>query len=213
MVQTLSAPKITLHELRKKFGLQLVEDEQFFREWQDDLPEISEEEKRRLDRVKASYSNLLEYPPLLENPVKMVVLSPLLDLVGFYLPPFRIRSEKSIEISLEDQEIIIKGQIDVLAVCDQFWVVVIESKQAAFSIEVGRSQLLTYMLANPNLKQATYGLILNGSSFRFLKLVKGETFQYAVSGIFDLFNPGNDLYCIVGILKRLAQLAEQSPLL
>ncbi len=223
MVQTLPAKEITLHELTEKFGLQLVEDEQFFREWQDDLPAITEAEKQRLDRVKASYSNLLAYPPLLENTVKMVVLSPLLDLAGFYLPPFRIRSEKSIEISLEDEGVIIRGQIDVLALYDQFWVVVIESKQAALSLEVGRSQLLTYMLANPNPHGPTYGLILNGSSFRFFKLVKlarsdseetspgslvkGETSHYAVSRIFDLFNPNNDLYQVLRILKHLAQLA------
>lgn len=207
MVQTLPAKAITLHELTEKFGLQLVEDEQSFREWQDDQPEIPEEERQRLDRVKASYSNLLEDPPLLENTVKMVVLSPLLDLAGFYLPPFRIRSEKSSEISLEDEGVIIKGQIDVLAVCEQFWVVVIESKQAAFSLEVGRSQLLTYMLANPHPDRPTYGLILNGSSFRFLKLIKGETLRYALSRIFDLFNPGNDLYHVLRVLKRLAQLA------
>jgi len=209
MVQILPAKEITLHQLKEKFGLQLVEDEQFFREWQDDLPEITEAEKQRLDRVKASYSNLLEDPPLLENTVKMVVLSPLLDLAGFYLPPFRIRSEKSLEISLEDEGLIIKGQIDVLAVCTQFWVVVIESKQAAFSLEVGRSQLLTYMLANPHPDRPTYGLILNGSNFRFLKLVKGERYQYALSRIFDLFNPGNDLYQVLRVLKRLGQLTTQ----
>jgi hypothetical protein len=207
MVQTLTAREITLHELKEKFGLQLVENGEFFPEWQDSLPEITEVEKQRLDRVKASYSNLLEDPPLLKNTVKMVVLSPLLDLAGFYLPPFRIRSEKSIEMSLEDEEVIMRGQIDVLAVCGQFWVVVIESKQAAFSLEVGRSQLLTYMLANPYPDRPTYGLILNGSSFRFLKLVKGERCQYAASRLFDLFNPGNDLYEVLPVLKRLAQLA------
>lgn len=206
MVQTIAAREITLHQLKEKFGLQLVEDEQFFREWQEELPEITELEKQRLNRVKASYFNLLEEPPILENTVKMVVLSPLLDLAGFYLPPFRIKSEKSLEISLEDEGLTIKGQIDVLAVCNQFWVVVIESKQAAFSLEVGKSQLLTYMLANPHPEQPSYGLILNGSNFRFLKLVKGERCQYAVSRIFDLFNPGNDLYQVLGILKRLAQL-------
>ncbi|MDJ0729246.1 MAG: restriction endonuclease subunit R [Crocosphaera sp.] len=207
MIQTLPAKEITLHELREQFGLQFVEDEQFFREWQDDLPEIAEAEKQRLDRVKASYSNLVEDPPLLENTVKMVVLSPLLDLAGFYLPPFRICSEKSIIISLEDEGVIIKGQMDVLAVCHQFWVVVIESKQAAFSLEVGKAQLLTYMLANPHSDQPSYGLMLNGSNFRFLKLIKGERCQYAVSRLFDLFNPGNDLYHVLRVLKRLAQLA------
>jgi hypothetical protein len=207
MVQTLPAKQITLHELTDKFGLQLIENDQFFREWQDNIPEITEEEKQRLDRVKVSYSNLLAEPPLLENTVKMVVLSPLLDLAGFYLPPFRIRSEKSIEISLEEQGVMIKGQIDVLAVYNQFWVVVIESKQAAFSLEAGRAQLLTYMLANPHPHRPTYGLILNGSSFRFFKLVKGETSHYALSRIFDLFNPENDLYQVLCVLKHLAQLA------
>ncbi|NEP13673.1 MAG: restriction endonuclease subunit R [Symploca sp. SIO2C1] len=207
MVQTLPAKEITLQELTDKFGLQLIEDEQFFREWQDQLPEITQAETQKLDRVKASYYNLLADPPLLENTVKMVVLSPLLDLAGFYLPPFRIRSEKSIEISLEDEEAIIRGQIDVLAVYDQFWAVVIESKQAAFSLEAGRAQLLTYMLANPHPHRPTYGLILNGSSFRFFKLVQKETSHYAVSRIFDLFNPQNDLYQVLRVLKHLAQLA------
>ena len=221
MVQTLPAREITLQQLKEKFALQLVENEQFFREWQDDLPEITKAEKQRLDRVKASYSNLMEAPPLLENTVKlarslgdskspgslvkMVILSPLLDLAGFYLPPLRIKSEKSLKITLEDEGIIIKGQIDVLAVYEKFWVVVIESKQAAFSLEVGSPQLLTYMLANPYSERPTYGLILNGSNFRFFKLLRGERSQYAVSRIFDLFNPGNDLYQVLRILKRLAQ--------
>ncbi len=207
MVQTLAAKTITLQELSEKFGLQLIEDEQLFREWQDDLPEITEAEKQRLDRVKASYSNLLEDPPLLENTVKMVVLSPLLDLAGFYLPPFRLKSEKSIEISLEDKELIIRGLIDVLVVCDQFWVVVIESKQAAFSLEVGRPQLLTYMLANTHPDRPTYGLLTNGNSFLFIKLIQRDTPQYILSRLFYILNPGNDLYHVLGVLKRLAQLA------
>ena len=207
MVQTLRAREITLQEIAKKFGLQLVEDEQLFREWQDDLPEITEAEKQRLDRVKASYSNLIEDPPLLENTVKMVVLSPLLDLAGFYLPPFRIKSEKSIEISLEDEGVIIKGQIDVLVMCDQFWVVVIESKQAAFSLEVGKSQLLTYMLANPYLDRPTYGLLTNGNSFLFIKLIQKDTPQYISSRLFYILNPGNDLYQVLRVFKRIAQLA------
>jgi hypothetical protein len=62
------------------------------------------------------------------------------------------------------------------------------------------------MLANPDPDRPTYGFILNGSNFRFLKLVKGERYQYAISRMFDLFNPGNDLYDVLRVLKRLAQL-------
>jgi len=72
MVQTIQAKEITLLDLENSFGLQLVEDEQFFREWQDKLPEITNSEKQQLDRVKTSYVNLLKYPPLLENTVKVL---------------------------------------------------------------------------------------------------------------------------------------------
>lgn len=210
MVQTIPAKDITLLDLERKFGLQLVEDEQFFREWQDDLPSITDLEKQRLDRVRASYTNLLRYPPFLENSVKMIALSPLLDLADFYLSPFHIKSEKSVEISAEDEGVIYKGQIDVLALSEQLWVVVIESKKAAFSIEEGRPQLLAYMLASPNLEQPTYGMITNGASFVFFKLVKLPNPQYALSKMFYIFNPGNDLYGVLSVLKRLGQLVNSS---
>ncbi|MDY6785243.1 MAG: restriction endonuclease subunit R [Cyanobacteriota bacterium] len=207
MVQTIQAKNVTLRELHTKFGLQFVEDENFFREWQDDLPEIIEVEKQRLDRVKTSYSNLLEYPPLLENTVKMVILSPLLDLAGLYLPPFHIKSEKSVEIAEEDEGILLRGQIDVLGVFERFWLVAIESKKAAFSLEVGKPQILAYMLANPEREKPVYGLITNGNSFIFLKLIQGDIPQYALSRLFYILNPGNDLYGVLSILKRLGQLA------
>ena len=156
MVQTIQPRNVTMYDLRTKFEIELVEDDQFFREWEDNLPEISEAEKQRLDRVKASYRNLLEYPPLLENTVKMVVLSPFLDLADFYLSPFHVTSEKSVEIVDEDEGMIVRGQLDVLALFQEFWVVVIESKQAAFSLEVGIPQLLAYMLANLSADRPTY---------------------------------------------------------
>jgi len=98
MVQTIQARNVALNDWETQFKIEWVEDDQFFREWQDDLPEISDYEKQRPDRVKASYSNLLKHPPLLENTVKMVVQSPFWDLADFYLAPFHVTSEKSLEI-------------------------------------------------------------------------------------------------------------------
>jgi hypothetical protein len=206
MVETIQARNIALNDLETHFKIEWVEDDQFFREWQDHLPEINDAEKQRLDRVKASYRNLLKHPPLLENTVKMVVLSPFLDLADFYLAPFHVTSEKSVEIIDEDEGMIVRGQLDVLALFQEFWVVVIESKKAAFSLEVGIPQLLAYMLANLSADRPTYGLLMNGSSFLFVKLVKRETPQYAFSRWFSMFNPGNDLYSVLSILKRLGQL-------
>lgn len=209
MVQTIQASLVTLLELETNFKLELLEDEQLFREWQDNLPEITDIEKQRLDRVKASYLNLLKYPPLLENTVQMVVLSTLLDLADFYLPPFHIKSEKSVQISALDDDVTVKGNIDILVLFEQLVVVAIESKQAAFSVEVGKPQLLSYMLAISNSDKPVYGLIANGASFLFVKLIKQETPKYLLSRLFYVFNPGKELYQVLSILKRLGKLATE----
>jgi len=87
MVATIAAKYITRRQLRDKFNLERTEDEQFFREWQDDLPELTDLEKQLLDEVKSDYRYLSE-SIMLEVIVKMVVLSLLLRLAGFYRPPF-----------------------------------------------------------------------------------------------------------------------------
>jgi hypothetical protein len=207
MVQTLQAETITLQELIRLYGLQLVEDEQFFPEWQDNLPELTEEEKQLLDQVKAGYINLRNYPPLLENTVNTVVLSPLLFIGKFYLPPFHIKLEKSVEIETEDKGTIIKGRIDFLLLNEQFWVTVIESKQVAYSVEAGLDQILAYMLASPQSQQQVFGMITSGGSFMFIKLVQGNPPRYGTSDIFDIRNRGNELYQVLSILKCLSQLA------
>lgn len=207
MAQTIQAKDITLSQLEAFFGLQLTEDADFFREWQDDLPEINDAEKQALDRVKASYLNLIKYPPMLENTVKMVVLAPVLDLAGFFLSPFHVKSEKSIEIAEEDEGNIIRGQIDVLVVREQLWFMVIEAKKAAFSIEEGLAQLLAYMWATPHPHKPVFGMICTGNSFVFIKLVIGENPRYATSNIFDVRNLGNDLYKVLKIFKQLAKIS------
>lgn len=204
MVQTIQAKTATLRELIINFRLQLVRDEQFFREWQDDLPEISDLEKQLLDRIVDGFINLLNYPPVLENVVRMSVLDPLLFLAGFYLPPFYVKSEQSVEIATDDEGVIITGSLDVLVLKEQLWVLVVESKKAAFSVEEGLAQILSYMLGNPTPEKPSFGMITTGGSFIFIKLVPGMP-QYATSRLFGIRSPG-DLYLVFKILKRLGQL-------
>jgi hypothetical protein len=204
MVQIIQADKVTLYDLVKKFKLRLSEDQLFFQEWQGELSELSEWEQQRLDRVKESYINLT-LRPMLEDMVKMVVLSPLLDLAGFYLPPFYSQSEESVELVEEDEGVVIRGKIDILVVQDSLWVIVIESKRAGLSLEPGIPQALSYMLASPQPQKPLFGLVTNGSNFIFLKLIQQEVPLYALSDEFAL-RRGNDLYTVLGILKRLSQL-------
>ncbi len=82
----------------------------------------------------------------------------------------------------------------------------IESKESFFSVEVGLAQLLIYMLAAPQTHHPTsFGLIVAGGSLMFIKLVRGERNQYGRSRIFEIANPGNELYQVLAILKRLGQ--------
>ena len=203
MAQTLAAEKVTLYDLKKQFGLQRVEDAQFFQEWREDLPELTDSERQRLERVKAIYENLASRS-VLENTIKMAIVSPLLDLAGFFLPPFYIDTEEEVQIEAEDEGIPIRGRIDVLVLKDQFWVLVIESKRAEFSLKVGIPQALTYMLANPNPTQPLYGMVTNGSNFVFLKLLQQNTPCYARSQEFIL-EKGDELYKVLQVLKRFAE--------
>jgi hypothetical protein len=75
------------------FGLQLVLDDQFFWEWQDNLPESTNLDKQLLDKVKAGYFNFINYPLLLEGIVRMAIVAPILFIGDFYLTPFYVKSE------------------------------------------------------------------------------------------------------------------------
>lgn len=206
MAQIIQSQNITLRDLIDRFGLQLIEDLQFFPEWQENLPEINDLEKQQLDKVRAGYINLLNYPPFLENVVRMSVLDPILFIGNFYLSPFHVKAEKSVTIAEEDKGFIVTGSLDVLVLKNQLWVMVIESKQASFSIEAGRAQTLAYMLSNPYPERPSFGMITTGGSFIFIKLIKGERPQYGLSKTFITLNPGNELYDVLKIIKRLSQL-------
>lgn len=202
MPQTVAARKVKLHDLKTQFGLQQVQDDAFFSEWHHDLPELTPAEQQALDRIQQNYLYLLEYP-VMESIVKMVVLSPLLDLAGFYAPPFRVDGETSIQVSAEDEGDLIQGCIDVVVIQEQLWVTVIEAKNSEFSITKAIPQALAYMLAAPRSDGPTFGLVLNGSEFLFLKLARRESPQYATSDLFSLLNRGNDLYFVLRFLKQL----------
>lgn len=206
MTLTIQAKDINLRYLIDNFGIELVFDANFFSEWQENLPELTDLDRQLLDKVKTGYFNLLNYPPLLENVVRMAIVDPILFIGDFYIAPLYIKAEEPVEIINEDEGVIIKGKIDTLILKNQFWVMVIESKQAEYSIERGLAQILVYMLANPHPDKPCFGMITTGGEFIFIKLVKGNPPHYALSKGFLIRNPGNELYDVLRIFKRLTQL-------
>jgi hypothetical protein len=207
MVQSIQANELTLSDVEDRFNLrQVLNDPSFFPEWQNALPELNQSEMQTLDRVKTEFLYLNKYP-MLEDLVKMVVLSPLLSTSGFYQPPLRPVLEKRIDIAVQSEEKTFYGRIDVLALLRHIWVAVIESKQAGFSLKDATAQALFYMMANPNSESSTYGLVTNGSHFIFIKLFHGDGPQYAFSNEFSLFRADNELYTVCRVLKRFAEIA------
>ncbi len=206
MVQFIQARNIGIAYLEARFSLEQSDNAAFFPEWWENLPEISDLEKQYLDKVKLHFLRLVKYPPLSEETVKLVVLSPLLSLAGFYDEPFFIRSESSIEIAVENEDEVIRGKIDVLVIQQQLWLLVIESKRTAFSLLEAIPQALTYMLANPHPTKPVFGLVMNGSDFIFIKFSQINQAQYALSDQFTLLKRENELYQVFRILKKLGQI-------
>jgi predicted type IV restriction endonuclease len=207
MIQTIPANQITLRILKEQIGLKLSQNPQFFPEWSEPYPPLSDIEQQTLERVKANFLALMEDPPMLENTVKMVVLAPLLDLAGFYRPPFRIETETSVTVEMADEGMVIQGRIDVLVQKHRLWLFVIESKRSDFSVTRAIPQALTYLLSNPEGEGSTFGMIMNGNEFLFLKASRHPVAEYANSRLFSLFNPGNELDLVLQILKQLGQIA------
>ncbi|BAZ14763.1 hypothetical protein NIES4071_66070 [Calothrix sp. NIES-4071] len=205
MIQTIQARDISLYDLEEKFGLELVTDTGFFTEWIENLPLLTDEEKTSLERIKSNYLNLTKRRPMSEEAVKMVVLSRLLDLAGLYQAPYEIETETSIQISAEDEGVTVKGNIDVLVIQRRLWVLVIESKSTKFDVITALPQALAYMLDTPNVEQPTFGLLVNGREFVFIKLINQGQPKYARSYALSI-EKESELQQVLSILKRLSEL-------
>ncbi|NJL47698.1 MAG: restriction endonuclease subunit R [Leptolyngbyaceae cyanobacterium SM2_5_2] len=200
-VQQISA-QISLRRLHQDFGLVKVSQPGLFPEWQVDQPGLTDLERSTLSHLRQNFMYQLEWGQLSENLVKMVVLSPLLDLAGFYQSKLRVQDEASVELAVEDQGMLYRGKIDVLVCDERFWILVIEAKPAQFSLINAIPQWLAYMLVSPNSEAPVYGLVTNGSNFRFIKLNLAYPPSYALSDEL-LFDRGDDLAQVLQILKTL----------
>jgi hypothetical protein len=195
----------TLAEAERRFNLSRTEDERFFSEWQTTLPELSTIEKTALDQVRRRYSYQRSAGQLLEGTVTLLLASPLLTIAGFYDPPFRVRAEESVQLTLDDGEEILQGRIDVLVLLNQLWVVVLESKKTALSVWAALPQTLAYLMANPQPEQPSFGMVTNGDDILFVKLVQGAQRHYALSRVFAPFTSNREFYSALQILKRVGQ--------
>ncbi|ERT04624.1 type I restriction enzyme R domain protein [Lyngbya aestuarii BL J] len=198
------AYNLTLYDVETRFNLEFLQEDSFFLTWLDDIPELTPEEKRRLDRVKQQYLYLAKRE-MLEEVVKIVVVSPLLDLAGFFNSPFSIAAEREVQIDDEVNGDSIRGKIDFLVFQGEFWIAVIETKRTKADVMVALPQTLVYMVASPNLEKPVFGLMINGREAVFIKLSRENKAEYSLSKSFSISNPGNEFYDVLRGLKKIGQ--------
>ena len=208
MIQTYPISKTitTLEALEQKFKLSPTDNELFFQEWQQDLPELTDQEKETLEQIKRRFLRHRKRGSLTEGVINQLLISPLLTLAGLYDEPFYVTTEASVELEIEEEEEILRGRIDTLIIAPQLWVLIIESK-STIAFPVALPQIMTYMMANPNPQIPVYGLIGNGDEFMFIKMLTQGVPQYDFSNIFSLLLPRrNQLEDILQILKQIAKI-------
>ena len=194
---------LTLRDVIQKFGLVASQDRTFFSEWQQSLPTLKPSDETALAEIEAEYFYLSQQP-MAEGAVKMVVLSRLLSLAGFYRSPFTMTTEYTVKIQAIDDGKTLRGVIDILVLHDKLWALLVESKRNTFSLEPALPQALTYMCGSPHPEYPTFGLISNGANSLLLKL-EGKT--YAQSKEFSLRNVG-DLPELLRVLKRIGTIVQ-----
>jgi len=193
----------TLQDLQQRLGLTQTLSDDFFTEWTSDLPALSTQEQVSIDRIKQRYDYHRTDGLLLEGTINLIVTAPLLELLGFVDPPFRLKSPYGIALELDDPEETIRGFIDVLILQGRLWILTVESKRTSIAVPAALPQLLAYMAANPEDQLPQYGMATNGDEFVFLKL--GTGFEYDVSRSFSLFPRRHELGQVAQILRNLGQ--------
>ncbi|MDJ0662410.1 MAG: type I restriction endonuclease subunit R [Crocosphaera sp.] len=197
----------TFNDLQNKLNSTQTEEDNFFREWYEKLPEITEAEQSTITRIKQRYDYHRSSSLLLKGTINLLVVFPLLEVAGFLDPPFRIKSPESVELIIEDpDQTIIRGLIDVLVVKDSLWVLVIESKRTSIPVAAAIPQILAYMMANSQSQQSIYGMVTNGDSFLFIKLNQNGKPTYDLSREFSLLPRKHELSQVMQILKKLGQI-------
>lgn len=204
-MQTVAVTKAitNLQEAHTKLGVAPTVHADFFQEWRDcQTDRLTPAEIQVLDRLKRRYFNYADSGSITEGTVNLILVSPLLELLGFLDAPYQVRSEKYVRFEIEDGETQLDGLIDAVVIRESLWLIVIESKRYGFSVRQALAQTLAYLVSGE--RSPVFGMITTGEDYLFVKL-DAESREYGLSDKLTLSTAqGNELYDVAKIMKRLA---------
>ncbi|MEO0532674.1 MAG: type I restriction endonuclease [Cyanobacteria bacterium P01_A01_bin.123] len=195
----------TLAEVEQRFSLTQRNEPDFFLEWQQDLPTLTPVQQAGLDVMHRRLRYHRAVGDLLEGAVTLLVASPLLDIAGFYDPPFRLKAEAAVEIAVDDGEEILRGRIDILILQQQLWVLVLEAKKTTISLRSALPQAIAYMMANITPERPLFGMLTNGDELVFIKLIAEPKAEYSLSRAFSLYTLPSELTVAMQVLTHMGQ--------
>lgn len=153
------------------------------------LEALTEVEQQELLKIRDDFDRYLSLGKVSEGQVKFLVVAPLMRLAKFYRDPIEIRLEEDIaDIKIEDEDTIITGRMDILAVNKAktsknkayFLTLIIEAKNSQIDVLVGLPQLLTYINESLSSQELIWGLVTNGRSYQFVYIQQGNPPVYQI---------------------------------
>lgn len=209
---TLNASNLSLEDVQRLFCFQ----EQYNNSFSNllSLEHLSEKEQQEIIQIRGDFRRYLTAGKVSEGQIKFLVLAPLLRLAGFYRYPLEIRLEEDIaDITVEDEDTIIKGRMDILAVSKakhtqsqiNFWILLIESKNSKIDAFTGLPQLLTYAYKSLNNQKSVWGLTTNGIAYQFVYIEQGNPPIYYMMPLLNFMEPPRAVE-LLQVLKAICQI-------
>ena len=92
MVQTnpISKTITTLADVEQRFNLSPTDNDIFFQEWQQGLPQLTAQERENLDQIQRRFLRHRKRSSLAVGAINQLLISPLLTLAGLYDEPFYV---------------------------------------------------------------------------------------------------------------------------
>lgn len=209
---TLTAKNITLKQLNQFFNLNKLPNGSFTSLLS--LEALTEFEQEELAQIRDDFENYLIDGKVLEGQIKLLVISPLLRLAGFYRSPIKLTLEEDIaDILIEDEDTKITGRLDILAINKDepttkdvaFWVLVVEAKNSSVNAFEGLPQLLTYAYKALEHQELVWGLTTNGMQYQFVLLRQGNPLTYQQMPLLNLMDTDSAIQ-LLQVLKAICKL-------
>ncbi|RUS99390.1 hypothetical protein DSM106972_078320 [Dulcicalothrix desertica PCC 7102] len=209
MTTTLDASNLTLNQVKALLKFQSTFNNSFTSLLT--LEPLTESEQEELEEIRKLFDCYYGDGKISEGQIRFLFLAPLLRLAGFYIPRIKILLEEKIaDILVEDNDRLIKGRMDILALNRQieetevtpFWVLVIETKNSSINALEGLPQLLTYAYDAIKEQSSVWGLCTNGMDYQFVYIQQANSPVYQLLPKLDITRASSSVE-LLQVLKAI----------